>query len=70
MPTHIPHVLTVDAIFWLHLWMIHHDNEHRYFTWQRFGHEPTNVELSQHWFERGAESFEKTLVQTLRTQHG
>ncbi|OHA25951.1 MAG: hypothetical protein A3C06_01870 [Candidatus Taylorbacteria bacterium RIFCSPHIGHO2_02_FULL_46_13] len=69
MLPNIPATLNVDVIFRLHEWMIDHDPLHSYYTWLRFGanHEPTHEERCQHWFERGAATFEQTIVQIAHT---
>lgn len=61
-PPLFPSRMTVDALFNLHCWMIENDPQHLAHTTKRLGRKPTRRELAEHWFNNGAETFEKIVV--------
>lgn len=62
MMPEIPERLTIEEQTRLHLEMIAHDPDHRYFTGLRFGMDPNYEQRAQHWYESGgATSFTKAL---------
>lgn len=69
MMPEIPLKLTVDDIFSLHLWMITNDPDHRQFTKEHFGRDPTLEDLWRHWFETGAaKRFEQLLTKPVSSK--